>query len=220
MSSPTGPDFSRMMPGMDFLQNLMTGAGGARGAGAGAAMPPWLLPTMDLDELDKRIQDLKTVQFWLEQNSRVLATTIQTLEVQRMTVATLKGLNVTAKDLMKGWAQAPDAAQTPTGEPPATAAPDSADAPPSDESAPTATDTSAGEAVGAGVQQAMQWWQQVNQQFGQMVATAAASAPSPEGSTSSGEPGPDASKASPSEAASPVRKRARRSAAKSPADKS
>jgi hypothetical protein len=49
--------------------------------------------------LDKRIQELKTVQFWLEQNAKAVGATIQALEVQRMTLATLKGMNMSFNDL-------------------------------------------------------------------------------------------------------------------------
>ena len=59
----------------------------------------WIAPTLDPDELDKRIEELRTVQFWLEQNARLLAATIQALEVQRMTLSTLKTMNVTVSDL-------------------------------------------------------------------------------------------------------------------------
>jgi hypothetical protein len=56
-------------------------------------------PTLDPEELDKRIQELKTVQFWLEQNTKAVAATIQALEVQRMTLNTLKGMNMSFNDL-------------------------------------------------------------------------------------------------------------------------
>jgi hypothetical protein len=211
MSSSTGPDLSRMMPGMDFLQSLMAGAASSRGAGSAAA-PPWLLPTLDLDELDKRIQDLKTVQFWLEQNARLLATTIQTLEVQRMTVATLKGLNVTAADLMKGWTPAAAPGATESESPAAAPAPAAASsgAEGADGEAgetPAAPDTAAAEAVGAGVQQALQWWQQVQQQFGQLAAVGAANAAAAAATAQAAEP-----------AAEPpaARKRTRRTAASAP----
>jgi hypothetical protein len=49
--------------------------------------------------LDKRIQELKTVQFWLEQNTKAVGATIQALEVQRMTLNTLKGMNMSFNDL-------------------------------------------------------------------------------------------------------------------------
>ncbi len=62
-------------------------------------MGQWVTPTLNPEELQKRIDELRTVQFWLEQNSRMLAATIQALEVQRMTLAALKNMNVSAADL-------------------------------------------------------------------------------------------------------------------------
>ena len=43
---------------------------------AGAALPSigqWVAPTLNPEELEKRIEELRTVQFWLEQNARMLA---------------------------------------------------------------------------------------------------------------------------------------------------
>ena len=54
-------------------------------------LPSMMAPTLDLDELEKRIADLRAVEQWLELNAGMLRTTIQTLEVQRATIATLKG---------------------------------------------------------------------------------------------------------------------------------
>ena len=71
--------FSKMVPGFDFLQGLVKNAG--------AALPgigQWVAPTIDPAELEKRIEELRTVQFWLEQNARMLGATIQALEVQKM----------------------------------------------------------------------------------------------------------------------------------------
>ena len=79
----------KLVPGFDFLQGLVKNAG--------AALPSigqWVAPTLNPEELEKRIEELRTVQFWLEQNARMLAATIQALEVQRMTLSTLKTMNV------------------------------------------------------------------------------------------------------------------------------
>ncbi|WP_442975530.1 PhaM family polyhydroxyalkanoate granule multifunctional regulatory protein, partial [Salmonella enterica] len=76
----TTPDFVKLVPGFDFLQGLVQNAG--------AVLPnigQWVAPTLNPEELEKRIDELRTVQFWLEQNARMLGTTIQALEVQRMT---------------------------------------------------------------------------------------------------------------------------------------
>ncbi len=56
-------------------------------------LPSMVAPTFDVNELDKRIADLRAVEQWLELNSSMLRTTIQTLEVQRATIATLKGIS-------------------------------------------------------------------------------------------------------------------------------
>ncbi len=90
----TAPDLSKLVPGFDFLQGLVKNAG--------TAMPSvgqWIAPTLDPEELAKRIDELKTVQFWLEQNARMLSATIQAMEVQRMTLSTLKTMNVQMGDL-------------------------------------------------------------------------------------------------------------------------
>ncbi len=39
------------------------------------------------------------MQYWLEQNARMLGATIQALEVQRMTLSTLQTMNVQMSDL-------------------------------------------------------------------------------------------------------------------------
>src|SRR5512141_1784886 len=91
MSESQNFGFGKFIPGFDFLQDL--------GKGASQALPKmpslssWVAPTLNLEELEKRIGELKAVHFWLDQNSKALAATIQALEVQKMTLATLKGMN-------------------------------------------------------------------------------------------------------------------------------
>ena len=89
--------FGKFVPGFDFLQNL------AKGATSNIPQMPnlgnWVAPTLNVDELEKRIEELKNVHYWLEQNSRALGATIQALEVQKMTLATLKGMNFNIGDV-------------------------------------------------------------------------------------------------------------------------
>src|SRR3954471_10741393 len=96
------PNFAKMVPGFDFLQGLVKNAGAAL-----PTMGQWVAPTLNPEELQKRIDELKTVQFWLEQNARMLGTTIQALEVQRMTLSTLKTMNVQMTDLREAMKVAP-----------------------------------------------------------------------------------------------------------------
>ena len=88
------PNFAKLVPGFDFLQGLVKNAGSAL-----PSMGQWVAPTLNPEELQKRIDELKTVQFWLEQNAKMLGTTIQALEVQKMTLSTLKTMNVQMTDL-------------------------------------------------------------------------------------------------------------------------
>ena len=53
-------------------------------------LPTSFAPTMDVDELDKRIADLKAVEQWLNVNLSMLKGTIQALEIQRGTLAAMK----------------------------------------------------------------------------------------------------------------------------------
>ena len=99
------PSFAKLVPGFDFLQGLVKNAGAAL-----PNMGQWVAPTLNPEELQKRIDELKTVQFWLEQNAKMLGATIQALEVQRMTLATLKTMNVQMTDLRDAMKAAPVAA--------------------------------------------------------------------------------------------------------------
>ena len=105
MSDPSG--FTAFVPGFDFIKNLGQQANAwtqPSATGSPPGMPPmaaWVAPTFDVEELDKRINELKSVQFWLEQNARALAATIQAMEVQKMTLSTLKQMDVGMEDAVK-----------------------------------------------------------------------------------------------------------------------
>ena len=100
MSNPSPFNFHQMVPGLDFMQNLMKGAMQAQ-KDAGHAMPlgNWVTPTLSVEELDRRISELKTVLYWLEQNAHAVKTTIQAMEVQRLTLATLGSMKVNLGEL-------------------------------------------------------------------------------------------------------------------------
>ena len=148
MSDASG--FSKMVPGFEFLQNLVKNAG--------AALPgigQWVAPTLDPAELEKRIGELRTVQFWLEQNARMLATTIQALEVQKMTLSTLKTMNVQMGDLRESLKIKP-----------AASAADAVDA------APASKRGAKARTPAPGVVDPMQWWGALGNQFTQLATSA------------------------------------------------
>ncbi|MDD2712229.1 MAG: hypothetical protein PHU77_04845 [Simplicispira sp.] len=101
MSDTTPFGFGKLVPGFDFLQNLAKGATGS--IPKMPSLSSWVAPTLSVEELDKRVDELKAVQFWLEQNSRALSATIQALEVQKMTLATLQGMNFNMGDVANAF---------------------------------------------------------------------------------------------------------------------
>ncbi len=174
------PAFTSFAPGFEFLQGLVKNAGAAL-----PGMGQWVAPTLDPDELDKRIQELKTVQFWLEQNARMLGATIQALEVQKMTLATLQTMNVQMSDLRDSLTirmptMAADYRAASAARPPA-ADDEDEHAPPLDDAplAAAARADSSGETAADGAQadtkpavDPMQWWGALTQQFSELASKA------------------------------------------------
>lgn len=105
MSDADGSGFGKFIPGFDFMQNLARQTSGGLVQGVQQAVPQlpnlgsWVAPTFNVEDLEKRIQELKAVHFWLDQNTRALSATIQALEVQKMTLATLQGMNLSMGDV-------------------------------------------------------------------------------------------------------------------------
>jgi hypothetical protein len=163
-------DLAKLVPGFEFLQNLMKGAGASI-----PGMSQWIAPTLDPEELDKRIQELKTVQFWLEQNARLLGTTIQALEVQRMTLNTLQTMNLPMQDLreaLKARPSAPAAAPPPDAEEEdEEAAEEKTPARPA-RKPPTRRAAAAPAAAAPAAVDPMQWWGALTQQFTEIAAKA------------------------------------------------
>lgn len=111
----------------DLLKNMMSGVGMPSTLMPGSnGVPSMVMPTLDVEELDKRISDLKSVEQWLTVNMNMLRSTIQALEVQRATVVAVKSfgaaLNPDAlQTMMQGMSQAAKnpfaAAEPPAPEP-------------------------------------------------------------------------------------------------------
>lgn len=171
MSDPSAFGFGKFVPGFDFLQNLGQAANpGAKGSPQGMPnMASWVAPTLSVEELDKRIQELKTVQFWLEQNTNALKATIQALEVQKMTLSTLQGMNVNMTELAKAFT-----AKMPDLQPKDTAKSEeahSATGSSSDQAKASDQGTAQGASQGPAVDP-MQWWGSLTQQFQNIAAAA------------------------------------------------
>jgi hypothetical protein len=94
MSTPQMPNIpgaAVMTDTLDFVKNLWGSMG----------VPGLASPTLSIDELDKKISDLKAVESWLNLNTAMLRSSIQALEVQRGTIATLKSMGQSLADTMQ-----------------------------------------------------------------------------------------------------------------------
>ena len=64
----------------------------------GFSLPGMVTPTLDVDELDKRIADMKAVENWLKMNLNTLQMATQGLEMQRATIAAMQAMSKVAAE--------------------------------------------------------------------------------------------------------------------------
>ncbi len=181
-----------LLASLEMMRKAFAGLGGPAGMSGGLG----LSPPMNPEELERKIAELKSVENWLKLNLSMLSSTIQGMEVQLATIATLKsfmaagapnaqGANAQAAPAswFGGWpatpAQSDDRPQS-QPEPPAqsplqpqtrTAAESSAESQASARGASNA-EQGAGTTASAAAQA---WWDMLQQQFSQVAAATAAS---------------------------------------------
>lgn len=180
---PPIPGAAVMTDTLDFVKNLW-GSMSVPGMG----VPGMTAPSLSVEELDKKINDLKAVEAWLNLNISMLRGSIQALEVQRGTIATLKsmGASMAAAITQPGASEknlfdsVPYASaffqQTPPAAKPAEKAPPP---PPPPQEAPAAQAQQASPSADAAAQLANPavWWNLLQDQFKQAVSTAMAPEP-------------------------------------------
>ncbi|HEY4075206.1 MAG TPA: PhaM family polyhydroxyalkanoate granule multifunctional regulatory protein [Herbaspirillum sp.] len=169
------------------------------GIPSAGALPGMLIPTLSLDEINKKIADLKAVESWMAVNMNMLRGTIQALEVQSATIVNLQSMGavmgVSQGDPKAAQAQStagfpfafpgwPPAAQETKSEArpepvAAAAAPEStfasapAPEPASKSSAASGEDPASSKLAPAGMApNANAWWDLLQNQFKQAVSTA------------------------------------------------
>ncbi|KWC50362.1 PhaM family polyhydroxyalkanoate granule multifunctional regulatory protein [Burkholderia ubonensis] len=134
-----------------------------------SGMSDMMAPLASVEELDKRITDLRAVEQWLKLNLGMLQSAIQAMEVQRATLATLRAFGAFAQTSMSAAEDAAvaaaKAAATPLGDTQQAAPPEGAqaDAPPEGESA---AQNAAFDPAG--------WWNLLQAQFNQLASLAMA----------------------------------------------
>lgn len=169
---------SQNMPGMtdtlEFVKNLW---GGMQVPGVGMpGMGTAAMGGLSTDELDKRIADLKAVENWLNLNLSMLRTSIQAMEVQRGTIAALKSMSDSMVQAMNKQGDQTAAV------PPFSAFFAPGGAQEAGASMPGAGADPAATAPEATMPAAVAWWNLLQEQFRQAVASAmpAEGAPAPE----------------------------------------
>ena len=169
---------------LDFVKNLW-GSMSVPGMG----VPGITAPSLSVEELDKKISDLKAVEAWLNLNTSMLRGSIQALEVQRGTIATLQSMGASMAAAIKQpgasdktlfdsvpyasafFQQAPAPARAPKA-PEQAPAPAPAAPPPAPEPAQAAQPASAASDAAAQLANPTAWWNLLQEQFKQAVSTA------------------------------------------------
>lgn len=90
--------------GFDMLEKMwrmmqIPGLGGT--PSPSSMMSDMMAPMASVEELDKRITDMRAVEQWLKLNLNLLQSAIQALEVQRATLATLKAFGAFAQSSLE-----------------------------------------------------------------------------------------------------------------------
>lgn len=191
-------------------------------------LPGMVTPTVSVDELDKKIQDLKTVESWLNVNMNMLRGTIQALEVQRATIATLKSMGDSFAQQMNsaststGFAATPtspsDAAksnagwpmQTPEAEPVKAAAKEAEPAEPAPKKTTAKAQATDKAETSAPFANPAAWWGLLQDQFKQAVSTAMENDPTVAASVANNKAKPAAAtKSATAKAPAPAKTRAK-----------
>ncbi len=162
--------FGKFVPGFDFLQSLSKQA--TQNIPQLPNLANWIAPTLNVEELDKRLEDLKQVQFWLDQNAKALAAVIQALEVQKMTLATLQDMNFNLGDVANAFKlKAADTVMSGVGKA-VGAATSAAKAASKGENPLKAAAAGAAGASASAVPDPMQWWGSLTKQFTEIAGNA------------------------------------------------
>ncbi len=106
------------MPSMNPLSTFLNSVEMVQKAWPSFNLPSQFAPTMDVKELDKRLNDLKAVEQWLALNLKMLQGTIEGLELQRNAIAALNEFGKsTAQTLSTAQSLQPQTPAPPEPEP-------------------------------------------------------------------------------------------------------
>lgn len=173
---PNIPGMGAMTDTLEFVKNLWGGMGVPGMNMQGMNVPGMVMPTLSVEEIRKRISDLKAVETWLDLNMNMLRGTIQTLEVQAATIATLQTMGEALNATVSAGAANinPEPARQPAREDAAPAAREEQET--SQAAEPTSKDEADAATLTAPLVNAAAWWNMLQSQFQQAVTNAIAAA--------------------------------------------
>ncbi|CAB3880842.1 hypothetical protein LMG26689_03478 [Achromobacter animicus] len=90
-----------LLASMEMMRQAWAGLTGP--GGLASSLP--MAPPMNLEDLDRRIAELRSVENWLRMNLSMLSSTIQGMEVQRSTISTLRAFVDSASRMDMGASQ-------------------------------------------------------------------------------------------------------------------
>ncbi|HJV82214.1 PhaM family polyhydroxyalkanoate granule multifunctional regulatory protein [Noviherbaspirillum sp.] len=174
---PNIPGMGAMTDTLDFVKNLW-GSMGVPGMNmANMNIPGMVMPSLSVEEIQKKITDLKAVETWLNLNTSMLRNTIQALEVQAATLSTLQTMGESFTARMTSGAHAHNAPAAPAaqvhnghGDGTGTAAHEHEKLHGAPE--PTSKDQTDAAALTAPLVNAAAWWNMLQEQFTQAVGNA------------------------------------------------
>lgn len=174
-----------LLASMEMMRKAWAGLAGPGGLAQSLPMSP----PMTLEDLERRIAELRSVESWLRMNLSMLSSTIQGMEVQRSTITTLRAFVAGAAgdgpsplEIALGLKPAPGAApaapvraENPSV-PPAASTGDSPDEGPASSAGDEAANMA--DQMSQAAQTASQaWWGLLQQQFNQIATATASSMP-------------------------------------------
>ena len=204
-----------LMASLEMMRDAwqrMAGLGGADGGLLGAQ-------PLSVEEMDKRIAELRAVENWLRLNLSMLTSSIQGLEVQRATLNTLKAFATNPSSVTGGMGAFTGASQSsaaaahkePSTQQSATESSTSNKPSAAGETDDAAAFAAAGAAQAAAAAQG--WWDMLQQQFNSLAAATAASLQTPPDSPSATASKPPAGRSRKTAGDSPPRSGATKSGA-------
>jgi hypothetical protein len=171
---PHIPGVGAVADTLDFVKNLWSSM-----SVPGMSIPGMAAPTLSVDELDKKIADLKAVEAWLNVNVSMLRGTIQALEIQRGTISTLKsmGASLAAAVTQPGASEKSILAAAPYAsaffaQPVAQAAAEVATPAPEPKPEPAKPAAKSAPPPASALPNPSAWWNLLQDQFKQAVSTA------------------------------------------------